>query len=85
MAIDSSIKSGIQPVNKDTRTLLRPTIRVLLVFYLRTPSPMKSPSPTSVPPPPYLEKWMKQVNEHAPQEVIKILVANKIDVNEEER
>lgn len=30
-----------------------------------------------------VEKWMKQINEHAADDVIKILVANKKDVNDE--
>ena len=49
MAIDSSIKFGIQLANKDTRTLLRPTIRVLRVFCSLTPSLTKDHSPISVP------------------------------------
>lgn len=28
------------------------------------------------------EKWMKQINEHAADDVVKILVANKKDVND---
>ena len=28
-----------------------------------------------------LEKWMKQINEHAPPEVVKLLIGNKIDAN----
>lgn len=28
------------------------------------------------------ERWMHQVNEHAPKDVIKMLVANKIDLED---
>lgn len=31
------------------------------------------------------EKWMKQINQHAPSEVVKLLIGNKIDANEDER
>ena len=32
----------------------------------------------------YSEKWIKQINESVQKDVVKILVANKIDVNPEE-